>query len=102
MMQACYVRISELEATMKVLSKENDYIPAMNEDISRLQYVIDFKAGLDKKVTMLEKENNKTSALVKTVESQGRRNQCDSTLGVRSAVSIIMAARVSALNCELP
>ena len=64
-MQACYVRISELEASMKVLSKENDSIPAMTEDISRLQSVIDFKAGLDEKVTMLEKENRKPSALVK-------------------------------------
>ena len=64
-MQACCVRISEIEASMKVLSKENDSIPAMTEDISRLKSVIDFKAGLDEKVTMLEKENRKPSALVK-------------------------------------
>ena len=43
-------RISELEASIKVLSKENESIPALTWEISILQSMIDSNAGLNKKL----------------------------------------------------
>ena len=67
-------RISELEASIKVLSKENESIPALTREISILQSMIDSNAGLNEKITSLEKENSNLSASVKALESEERKN----------------------------
>ena len=67
-------RISELEASIKVLSKENESIPALTWEISILQSMIDSNAGLNEKITLLEKENSNLSASVKALESEERKN----------------------------
>ena len=67
-------RISELEASIKVLSKENESIPALTREISILQSMIDSNAGLSEKITLLEKENSNLSASVKALESEERKN----------------------------
>ena len=67
-------RISELEASIKVLSKENESIPALTREISILQSMIDSNAGLNEKITLLEKENSNLSASVKALESEERKN----------------------------
>ena len=67
-------RISELEASIKVLSKENESIPVLTREISILESMIDSNAGLNEKITSLEKENRNLSASVKALESEERKN----------------------------